>query len=221
MKNKKLYGGLFLLCVANFIAHLFFYPGLPDTVPVHWGFDGQADGWGAKSSTLFICIVPLAILLLLAVIPKIDPRAQNYEKFDKIYRGFAIGIVVFMCAITWLTELTVYNVLPGSSNMIGVLVCGGCGVLFIALGNYMPRIKQNYTFGCKTPWALNDEHNWNRTQRMGGIVFVVIGVAMLVSMLFAKLLGETGMMVLLLGSTLGGTIWIYVYSYLVYIGKMK
>ena len=32
-------------------------------------------------------------------------------------------------------------------------------------------------FGCKTPWALNNEHNWNRTQRMGGIVFVVMGAA--------------------------------------------
>lgn len=221
MKNKKLYLALLALCLVNFAAHLFFYPGLPDVVPTHWGFDGQADSWGPKSSTLFICIVPLAILLLLAIVPKIDPRAQNYEKFDKIYRGFVVGIVVFMCAITWLTELTVYNVLPGSGSIITVLVCGGCGVLFILLGNYMPRIKQNYTFGCKTPWALNDEHNWNRTQRMGGIVFVVIGVAMLVTMLFASALGETGTLVLLLGSTLGGTAWIYLYSYLVFIGKMK
>ena len=56
---------------------------------------------------------------------------------------------------------------------------------------------------------------------MGGIVFVVIGVAMLLSMLFCGLLGEVGMLILLLGSTLGGTAWIYLYSYLVFIGKMK
>ncbi|EFB76312.1 SdpI family protein [Subdoligranulum variabile] len=221
MKNKKLYLLLAAVCVLNFAAHLYFYPSLPDIVPTHWGFDGQANGWGPKSSTLFICIIPLALLILLAVIPKIDPRAQNYEKFEKIYRGFVIGIIVFMCGITWLTELTVYNVLPGSSNLVSVLVCGGLGVLFIALGNYMPRIKQNYTFGCKTPWALNDEHNWNRTQRMGGIVFVVIGIAMLVATLFTHALGETGTMIVVLGSTLGGTAWIYLYSYLVYIGKMK
>lgn len=221
MKNKKLYLLLAAVCVLNFAAHLYFYPSLPDIVPTHWGFDGQANGWGPKSSTLFICIIPLALLILLAVIPKIDPRAQNYEKFEKIYRGFVIGIIVFMCGITWLTELTVYNVLPGSSNLVSVLVCGSLGVLFIALGNYMPRIKQNYTFGCKTPWALNDEHNWNRTQRMGGIVFVVIGIAMLVATLFTHALGETGTMIVVLGSTLGGTAWIYLYSYLVYIGKMK
>lgn len=221
MKHKKLYLSLLILCLVNFAAHLLFYPGLPDTVPVHWGFDGQADGWGPKYTILILCALPLLILLLLAVVPRIDPRASNFQRFDNVYCGFVIGITVFLCMITWLSELTVYNVLPGGSNLVMVLVCGGCGLLFIALGNYMPRIKQNYTFGCKTPWALNDEHNWNRTQRMGGIVFVVIGVAMLAAMLFAKLLGETGMLALLLGSTLGGTAWIYLYSYLVFIGKMK
>lgn len=221
MKNKKLYLCLLVLCLANFAAHLFFYPSLPDTVPTHWGFDGQADGWGPKSTILVLCALPLGILLLLAVIPRIDPRAQNYEKFGKIYRGFVIGITLFLCGMTWLSELTVFQVLPGSSNLVSLLVCGGLGILFIVLGNYMPRIRQNYTFGCKTPWALNDEHNWNRTQRMGGIVFIIIGVALLFTMLFAKILGETGTMIVLLGSTLGGSAWIYLYSYLVYIGKMK
>lgn len=221
MKNKTLYLCLLVLCLANFAAHLFFYPSLPETVPIHWGFDGQADGWGPKSTILILCALPLGILLLLAVVPRIDPRAQNYEKFGKIYRGFVIGITLFLCGMTWLSELTVFQVLPGSNNLVSLLVCGGLGILFIALGNYMPRIRQNYTFGCKTPWALNDEHNWNRTQRMGGIVFIAIGVALLFAMLFAKVLGEAGTIVVLLGSTLGGTAWIYLYSYLVYIGKMK
>ena len=103
----------------------------------------------------------------------------------------------------------------------GALVLGGCGVLFVVLGNYMPRIKQNYTFGCRTPWALSDEHNWNRTQRMGGIVFVVIGIAMLLAAVFARLLGEGGTLAMLLVPLFGGCVWIYVYSYLVFIGKMK
>ena len=85
----------------------------------------------------------------------------------------------------------------------------------------MPRIKQNYMFGCKTPWALNNEHNWNRTQRMGGIVFVVMGAALIVISLLAAILGDTATMILLLAVVFGGSVWIYLYSYLVYIGKMK
>ena len=79
MKNKKLYLALLAACLLNFLAHLYFYPSLPDTVPTHWGFDGQADAWGPKSSTLIICALPLLILLMLAVLPKIDPRSQNYD----------------------------------------------------------------------------------------------------------------------------------------------
>ena len=73
-----------------------------------------------------------------------------------------------------------FGKLPDNSSLIGILVCGGIGVLFIILGNFMPQIKQNYTFGCRTPWALNDEHNWQRTQRMGGYTFVIMGISLLV-----------------------------------------
>ena len=135
--------------------------------------------------------------------------------------GFLILLTVFMCGVSWLSELTVYNVLPSGGSLVNALVMGGLGLVFLVLGNYMPRIKQNYTFGCRTPWALNDEHNWNRTQRMGGIVFVVMGAVLLLVSVFATLLGETLTLALLLGALLGGSVWIYVYSYLVFIGKMK
>lgn len=221
MKNKKLLFLMGLLCLVNLAGHLYFYPSLPDTVPIHWGFDGQPDGWGGKSSILFTASLPFAILLLLAVLPRMDPKGKNFQRFQPVYRIFLILLTVFMCGVSWLSELTVYNVLPSGGSLVNTLVMGGLGLVLLVLGNYMPRIKQNYTFGCRTPWALNDEHNWNRTQRMGGIVFVVMGAVLLLVSVFATLLGETLTLALLLGALLGGSVWIYVYSYLVFIGKMK
>ena len=49
--------------------------------------------------------------------------------------------------------------------------------MLLALGNYLPRVRQNYTFGIKTPWALEDAENWRRTQRFGGVCFMVCGLA--------------------------------------------
>lgn len=221
MKNKKLLILMSLLCLANFGGHLYFYPSLPDTVPIHWGFDGQPDGWGSKSTILFLAALPFLMLLLFAALPKLAPKGGNFQRFQPVYRIFLILLTVFMCGVSWLSELTVYGLLPAGGSSISVLVMGGMGLIFLVLGNYMPRIKQNYTFGCRTPWALNDEHNWERTQRMGGIVFVIMGVAMLISSLFSTLLGDTLTMVLLVGSLVGGCLWIFVYSYLVYLGKMK
>ena len=221
MKNKKLLFLMGLLCLVNLAGHLYFYPSLPDTVPIHWGFDGQPDGWGGKSSILFTASLPFAMLLLLAVLPRMDPKGKNFQRFQPVYRIFLILLTVFMCGVSWLSELTVYNVLPSGGSLVNTLVMGGLGLVLLVLGNYMPRIKQNYTFGCRTPWALNDEHNWNRTQRMGGIVFVVMGAVLLLVSVFATLLGETLTLALLLGALLGGSVWIFVYSYLVFIGKMK
>lgn len=221
MKNKKLLFLMGLLCLVNLAGHLYFYPSLPDTVPIHWGFDGQPDGWGGKSSILFTASLPFAMLLLFAVLPRMDPKGKNFQRFQPVYRIFLILLTVFICGVSWLSELTVYNVLPSGGSLVNTLVMGGLGLVFLVLGNYMPRIKQNYTFGCRTPWALNDEHNWNRTQRMGGIVFVVMGAVLLLVSVFATLLGETLTLALLLGALLGGCVWIYVYSYLVFIGKMK
>ena len=44
---------------------------------------------------------------------------------------------------------------------------------------------------------------------------------MIVISLLATILGDTATMILLLAVVFGGSAWIYLYSYLVYIGKMK
>ena len=49
------------------------------------------------------------------------------------------------------------------------------------IGNYMPKVKQNYTMGIKIPWTLNSEDNWNKTHRFAGFIFVLSGLWMIVS----------------------------------------
>ena len=219
--NRRLFAVLAAVCAANFLAHLACYPALPETVPIHWGFDGVADGWGPKWVVLVTALIPAGMLLLLGVLPAMDPKQENYEKFAPIWRGFLTAITLFLCAVGWLSELTCFGVLPERGNLVGLLVSGGLGVLFIVLGNYMPRIRQNYFFGCRTPWALADEHNWNRSQRMGGISFVLCGVALLLVGLFSPLLGEGWTVGLLLGATLLTAAWTTLYSFLVYKKLMK
>lgn len=218
LKLGPLFWVLLAVCVVNMVGHLAVYPALPDTVPTHWGASGEVNGWSSKQSNLIFCVLPLILLLFMEVVRRIDPKHQNFERFGKVWNIFITLFVLFTCGMTW---LTVFDVLPGSSNMISIVVCGGIGVMFVILGNFMPNIKQNYTFGCRTPWALNDEHNWQRTQRMGGITFIVMGIALIVVAFLGSLLGDTGALILLLGAVCGGSAWIYLYSYLVYVGKMK
>lgn len=221
MKKNKLFWILTVICVLNFAAHLYFYPSLPDIVPTHWGASGQVNGWGPKFTVLILAALPFAMLILFEVIHKIDPKHQNFEKFGKVWNLFVVLFTVMMAMFSWLSELAVFGKLPDSSNLVSILVCGGIGVLFIIMGNFMPQVKQNYTFGCRTPWALNDAHNWQRTQRMGGYTFIVMGIVLLVLAFLGGLLGDIATLAVLLVAVLGGSAWIYLYSYLVYVGKMK
>ena len=125
MKNNKL-GSLFwillVVCILNIVGHLAVYPALPDTVPIHWGASGEVNGWSSKQSNLIFCVLPLAMLVFMEVVRRIDPKHQNFERFGKVWNIFITLFVLFMCGMTWLTELTVFNMLPQSSNIISLLV---------------------------------------------------------------------------------------------------
>ena len=68
-----------------------------------------------------------------------------------------------------------------SVNVFGYLFVG---IIFILVGNYLPKSRQNYTIGIKLPWTLNDTENWNKTHRFGGIVWILCGVLILTNTMF-------------------------------------
>jgi len=216
MKRTKLFWILLALCVINLAAHLVLYPSLPEVIPTHWGITGAVDGWGAKWMDLVLAALPFGMLLLFYALPAVDPKAKNYEKFSTLYTAFTAATTAFMIGLSWLTVLAVFGILPENGHLAVTIIEGGCGVLFLFLGNYMPKIKQNYFMGVKTPWALADEHTWQRSQRMGGIVFVIGGFCMVVDGVLGGRLFMVPIIVLVFG-----VIWLYVYSYLVFVGKMK
>jgi hypothetical protein len=59
---------------------------------------------------------------------------------------------------------------------LGTLLFPLLGLLFILMGNWLPKIKQNSTLGIKIKWTLYNEENWNKTHRFAGFVWVIAGV---------------------------------------------
>lgn len=164
--------------------------------------------------------LPLGMLVLFYVIPRIDPRGNGYARAGKFYQHFVMGFTLLMIAVSWLPELTVWGAISakGSTNVIvSVLI----GALLVGIGNYMPRIGQNYTMGVKTPWALNDPENWRRTQRFGGKCFVLMGIAVAAFGLAGPYLTDAVVAAAISVVCLGGCIAMYAYSYLLFVGKIR
>ena len=128
---------------------------LPDVMATHFGTNNEANGFSSKPfAVFFIPLFCLAMLWICAVITANDPRKKNIS--PKIFRLalWIIPVVSLICGVAIYT----YNLghpLDISSFMMILM-----GILFILIGNYMPKTRQNYTIGIKVPWALDNEENW-------------------------------------------------------------
>ena len=177
--------------VAHLLAYaLLAYPAMPQTVPTHWGADGAVDGWGDKAGTLFMAAMPLVLALVMLAVPRLDPKGRNFERFRGVYLGMSAALTLFMVAVAWMTPLTAFGLVPEGCSLVSTIILFALGALMVALGNYLPRVRPNYTFGIRTPWTLASEDNWRRTHRFAGPVFVVAGAAMLVSALLSSVAPE-------------------------------
>ena len=60
------------------------------------------------------------------------------------------------------------------------------GALFVILGNYMPKCKQNHTIGIRIPWTLHQEANWTATHRFAGKLWVTGGLLCMIGAFLPK-----------------------------------
>ncbi|WP_299819502.1 SdpI family protein [uncultured Pontibacter sp.] len=150
------------------------WQALPDRVPIHFNYKGEADDWGSKNFLAgVVLVVTLGLNLLLLAIPAIDPKDKITHMGSK-YHQLRLMLSLFSSA---LTVFIIYSAKAGSlenSNFIHLLVGG----LFIAFGNYFQAIKPNYFIGIRTPWTLESETVWRKTHRIGGRLWMVGGVLM-------------------------------------------
>lgn len=213
--NHRAWIALGALCIVSFLGHLALFPQLPDIVPTHWDAAGNVDGWSGRMATLGLDLLPLGLLVLFYALPKIDPRGKAYERMGSFYTGVVTLFTVFLICMTWTTELTVFGIIPQNESPIGIFTGVTVGIGLMLLGNYLPKVKRNYSFGCKTPWALDNDQNWRLTHRFGGVAMVLAGLVTVVSGLFSRQMGGAAV-VLLLAAVIGSSLATYAYSYLVF-----
>ena len=191
-KNKIL---ILVFAAASALASLIAFPFLPDQIPTNWGLNGEIT-YGGKEHALYIGLIPLLLAPLYLYLPKIDPRRKNYDRFSKYYGGFGIFLMVFLFLLNaivlseslWPGHISVSKVLP---LMVGIML--------IFIGNMMPKFKSNFFIGIKTVWTISSTNVWNKTHRLGGLLFFWCGVLFCLTALW---LPDNVMFWMLLGTVL-------------------
>lgn len=149
-----------------------FYPRLPATIPMHWNIDGTVR-YDPKQSIWIIAALSPLFAILFPVLAKIDPRRRNYEKFGGAYQGFMIVMQLFLLMMNGIIISESLN--PGRIS-VSTVVTVSVGLLFIFLGNIMPKVKSNFYMGARTPWTLSDPDVWFKTNRLSGYLFFISGI---------------------------------------------
>ena len=167
---------LFIGVVIAVAAYL--YPDLPDQIPTHWNIEGEVDDYTAKPWG--VAIMPLAAILVFVVmrlIPVISPKGFRTDSFMDVVNVFTVVIVGFMSGVAILVLLEA----NGQDVRINEMIFAGVGLMFVVLGNYMGKVRKNFFIGIRTPWTLASDEVWSRTHRLGGKVFVLIGIFMMLN----------------------------------------
>ena len=139
-------------------------------------------------------------------------------KASGLYRGFVIAFTLIMCGVTWFTEATAFGVIPAYRRSRWAYCQRGIGRAVRRLRQLPSAHAPELHFRHQTPWALVDENNWKRTQRVGGISFMVLGVLLIVAGVVSSVVpvGDMLMVAIIVTIAVGAALVPYVYSYLLF-----
>jgi len=203
-KNKFLIIITTLICLLPMVAGILLWDQLPEQIPSHWGIDGEVDAWSSKAFAVFFFPALLAGVHLICILASsLDPKSKNYTPV-------MIQLVLWICPVlSLILNGMVYAFALGYDLLnVPMIMCILVGIMFVIVGNYLPKCRQSYTMGIKLPWTLDDEGNWNATHRFGGWVWVICGVVILGTAFLGNFWVLLGV---LLVAVLAPTIYSYLY----------
>ena len=199
-----------VLLVLSIVLSAIAYPSLPDRIPVHWGFSGEVNRYGSRFEAAFILpFIGAVFWLVLRALPLIDPKRENYAKFQSTY-DLIVNTVVTLLVLMHLALIGSALGLPIPGTRVFPALAGAA---LVVLGNVLPRARPNWWFGIRTPWTLSNERVWTKTHRIGGYFFVAAGIVwIIVALLPSSTATHPVLLVTLAAAALGS----FVYSYFVW-----
>lgn len=167
-----------LILALHLLAVLYFASVLPADakVPMHWNIRNQIDCWSGKTTGLLWGVgLNIIMFLLLWLMPWYAPWYRKYRnRFESVLPPLTAMLILFFSLLSvYALAIAKWGDLTGV-NMLLILM----GLLFIFLGNLLPKVPKNFFVGFKTPWTLANDEVWDKTHRLGGILFVLSGLIM-------------------------------------------
>jgi len=204
-----------ILIALALLAGMALWNQLPEQMASHWDSNDQVNGYVSKFWGVFLMpLITLGMLVLFLVLPGMDPLKANIAQFRESFNLFIVLIVAFMLYTHGLTLAWSlgYQDFKMSAAMLPFM-----GVLFIAIGFMLRKAKRNFFIGIRTPWTLSSDSVWDKTHQVGSVLFMVSGAMAIIGGFF----GGTSAFWLMFAPLIGSSLFLVVYSYVLYRGETK
>jgi uncharacterized membrane protein len=217
MKVKGLLIVTLTLAAAMAAFALWVATGLPEgaELPVHWNAAGEVDGTQPALQALLIPAgITLLVGLVFAAIPALEPLQHKLEGSSPVLRVAWLGMLALMIAIQLMIAGPALGWEFGVSLLLLVL-----GLMFVALGNVLPKSRPGFFVGIRTPWTIIDTDNWIATHRLGGKLLMLAGSAVVLAALLP--LADSGRLATVLVAVFGAVLAPVAYSWWLWRNKAR
>ena len=193
MKNFKKIMIIILTVLPTIYSAIAVFFILPDTVAAHFGIDGTPDRYGSKYEAFLFPAIILVITLLYFLYRKFQEKSSK-EDNDRTARNLDILDTVILIVMVLFNALCVFlltimkhpGTMKNKENMIFVIISTVVGVLFILLGNILPKTKPNSFIGVRLSWCMDSDEHWYITNRNCGIAMVLAGICTVIAGLIVR-----------------------------------
>ena len=186
---------LLFLSVAPFLIAFASIQFLPDQIPAHYNAAGEIDRWGSKYEQLILAVFFSLSGWIIWLISRFSGKlADNDAELARAKANGRVAVIVGIAVQLLLCALQIAFVyaawreasLDAARSVLPLwkILGIGSGLLYVVIGNVMPKAKPNNLMGVRTPWSAGSPEAWAKSQRAGGIAFAVAGgVCVLLSLL--------------------------------------
>ena len=141
-KTKMLITSVIILI--PILVGLLLWDKLPDQMVTHWNAKGEPNGWSSKLFTVVVLPLFLFFIHWICIIAtKADPKSANHPEKIMVLVYWICPATTIFCMLSIYGEALGY---PISVDRIGIIFTG---LIFIIIGNYLPKCQHNYTVGIK------------------------------------------------------------------------
>ena len=205
---------------------------MPDSVPMHYDMSGKIDRWGSKYENIIFPIFILLITLFWQIFILYYEKKALTASTDKECHGAAsnakcliivsistsIVFGIMQCFILFGSYLEATKNSTHASVDIAKVSCILLGVLYIILGNYMPKTKKNGTIGVRISWSMYNDVTWAKSNYFGAIALIITGLLTIITSIFVNGNLSTILMLIYLAIAV---VAILIYSYDIYTDECK